>query len=392
MVAYTDYTGDARVRREAETLAAHGFHVRFLATRSGPAREFELEGVAVSELREAKYQGKSARAYLGSYLRFLMMASRECARLLRRGELDVVHVHNMPDFLVFAGLVPRLAGCKVVLDVHDSMPETFSVKFSGSPMLRRALTLEERVSTSVAHRVICVNEPQRDVLVARGLPLEKTFVSMNVPDPRIFGEPRPPMAAADASRLNLVYHGTMARRLGVDLLVRAVAELRETVPGVRLHLWGHGDDLDSFRTLARDLSVSDAIEFREQGYPLRQLPERLADMDVGVVGNRRSEAGDLMLPVKLLEYVWLGIPAVVPRLKAIEHYFSDEMVAFYEPDNVSSLSAAIRRLHADVERRRRQAAEAQRFLEDYGWARQGEQLVAMYEDLVGNEVEQGQSV
>jgi glycosyltransferase involved in cell wall biosynthesis len=382
MVAYTDYAGDARVRREAETLAANGFQVRFLALRSGPPRRFTLEGVDVWELREPKYQGKSARAYLASYLRFLMMASAECGRLLRRGELDVVHVHNMPDFLVFAGLFPRLTGCKVVLDVHDSMPETFSAKFPESSMLRRALMLEERVSTSVAHRVICVNEPQRDVLVARGLPLEKTFVSMNVPDPRIFGEPRQPQAAADGSRLNLVYHGTMASRLGVDLLVRAVAELRGTIPGVRLHLWGHGDDLPSFRALSRELSVDAAIEFREQGYPLKELPEQLAHMDIGVVGNRRSEAGELMLPVKLLEYVWLGIPAVVPRLRAIEHYFSDEMVSFYEPDSVSSLTDAIRRLHIDAERRRTQALHAQRVLSKYGWACQGKQLVSMYESLV----------
>jgi glycosyltransferase involved in cell wall biosynthesis len=383
MVAYTDYAGDARVRREAETLAAHGFRVRFLATRTGPAREFELEGVAVSELREPKYQGKSARAYLASYLRFLMTASAECMRLLRRRELDVVHVHNMPDFLVFAGLLPRLGGCKVVLDVHDSMPETFSVKFSESPLLHRALVLEERVSTSLAHRVICVNEPQRDVLVARGLPVDKTFVSMNVPDPRIFGSPRD-YSAADGQPLNLVYHGTMASRLGVDLVIRAVAQLRSSIPCIRLHLWGHGDDLPSFRALARELGVDEAIEFREQGYPLDELPERLRPMHIGVVGNRRSDAGELMLPVKLLEYVSLGIPAVVPRLRTIQHYFSDDMVAFFEPDDVTSLAAAIQRLFGDGSARRTQAARAQQFLQQYGWDRQGEQLVSMYEQLVEN--------
>jgi glycosyltransferase involved in cell wall biosynthesis len=384
MIAYTDYAGDARVRREAETLAEHGFHVRLMATRAGgPARDYVLDGVAVSELQEQKYQGKSARAYLASYCRFLLAASAECLRLRWRGELDVVHVHNMPDFLVFAGLLPRLSGCKVVLDVHDSIPETFSVKFSGSPLLRRALVVEERVSTAVAHRVICVNEPQMDVLVARGLPREKAFVSMNVPDPRIFGEPKP-YRAHDDGRLNLVYHGTMASRLGVDLVVRAIAELRASIPDLRLHLWGHGDDLDAFRGLARELSVDDLIEFRPQGYALRELTERLSDMHIGVVGNRRSEAGDLMLPVKLLEYVWLGIPAVVPRLRAIEHYFSDDMVSFFEPGDVASLSAAIRKLYEDAGRRRQQAARAQVFLEQYGWARQGEQLVSMYERLVEN--------
>ena len=103
-------------------------------------------------------------------------------RLLARGQLDVVHVHNIPDFLVLAGLVPRLAGCKVVLDVHDSVPETFAAKFSkGARSSGKLFCLEERLSAALAHSVICVNHPQRDVLVGRGIPDAKTFISMNVP-------------------------------------------------------------------------------------------------------------------------------------------------------------------------------------------------------------------
>ena len=107
-------------------------------------------------------------------------------------------------------------------------------------------------------------------------------------------------------------------------------------------------------------------------------------MDLGVVGNRRSAAGDLMLPVKLLEYVSLGIPAVVPRLRTIEHYFSEQMVAFYEPDNVQSLSDAIFRMHCDPELRRAQAVRARTFLADHGWQRQGAELVTMYQQLLEN--------
>jgi hypothetical protein len=131
MIAYTDYAGDARVRREAETLAANAFRVRCLTTRNGgAAKAFTLDGVDVQELDISKYRGKSSRAYVSSYLRFLGAASLACVRLMARGELDVVHAHNIPDFLVFAGLLPRLAGRKVVLDVHDSVPETFAAKFS----------------------------------------------------------------------------------------------------------------------------------------------------------------------------------------------------------------------------------------------------------------------
>jgi glycosyltransferase involved in cell wall biosynthesis len=383
MIAYTDYEGDARVRREAETLAAHAFRVRCLTTKNGgPPKQFRLGGVDVQELGITKYRGKSTRAYVSSYLRFLAAASVTCVRLMARGELDVVHAHNIPDFLVFAGLVPRLAGRKVVLDVHDSVPETFAAKFSSTSLVRKALFLEERLSALIAHKVICVNQPQRETLVARGIPDTKTFISMNVPDPRIFNHVDSTPRTPEPGRLNLVYHGTMAHRLGVDLLIRAVGCVKERIPAVQLHLWGHGDDLPAFQTLARDLNLGDHVVFNPQGHALEALPNHLRTMDLGVVGNRRSAACDLMLPVKLLEYVSLGIPAIAPRLKTIQHYFSEEMVTYYEPESVESLADAVVRLHSDEKLRGNQVVGAREFLALYGWERQGEELVTMYRTLM----------
>jgi glycosyltransferase involved in cell wall biosynthesis len=386
MIAYTNYATDARVRREAETLASHGFRVRCLALKTGtrPSNTV-LNGVEVLELGVRKYRGKSALAYIGSYVRFTLAASVACLRLLARRQLDVLHVHNIPDFLVLAGVLPRLAGTKVILDVHDSVPETFATKFSGGSAVWNALCLEERLSALVAHKVICVNHPQRDTLVARGIPLSKTLVSMNIADPSIF-TPSSASARSQPSpgRFNLVYHGTMAERLGVDLIIRATAQLRERVPNLRLHLWGQGDDLPRFQQLAEELGVEDAVCFKPEGYPLQELPSRLSSMDLGVVGNRRSAACDLMLPVKLLEYVSLGIPAVAPRLKTIGHYFSDDMVTFYEPEDVQSLADAIQRLYGEPATRRMQAGRASGFLGDYGWDRQGPELVNFYQTLLEN--------
>jgi glycosyltransferase involved in cell wall biosynthesis len=385
MIAYTNYAIDGRVRREAETLAAQGFRVRCLTTRNGnnPARS-ELNGVEIQELPIRKYRGKSTLTYLGSYLRFALFSAAACLGLLLRNELDVVHVHNLPDFLVLAGLLPRLGGKKVVLDVHDSVPETFATKFGGGGLLWRVLCLEERLSTLVAHTVICVNHPQRDALAARGVPRAKIFVSMNMPDPSIFGQPLADSqeAPAEAGTFNLVYHGTMAERLGVDLLIDAVARLRDRIPSVRLHLWGNGDDLDAFRRFAQAKRADDLIVFRPQGYSLSELPQHLRHMDVGLVGNRRTTAGDLMLPVKLLEYVSLGIPAIVPRLRTIEHYFTDDMVTYYDPDDVQSLTDSIVELYSNPARRRCQAGSARIFLLEYGWERQGADLVNLYRGLV----------
>lgn len=383
MVAYTEYATDARVRRASETLARNGFRVLCLANRMGDDRRtYVLDGVEVRELRIPKYRGKSMASYVASYVRFLLAATAECIRLLRAGTLDVVHVHNLPDFLAFAGLVPKLFGRKVVLDVHDSVPETFATKFARGGLSWKLLCAEEKLSALVAHRVICVNHPQRDTLVGRGIPGDKTFVSMNVPDPRIFAPVDGQPTASPGDTLNLVYHGTMANRLGVDLVIRAVAELRERLPALRLHLWGQGDDLDSYRALAHELGIADRIDFSGRMLPLHDLPRRLAPMHVGVVGNRPSVAGDLMLPVKLLEYVALGIPTVVPRLRTIEHYFTDDMVTYFEPGNVASLADAIEHLHAEPARRIEQARRARAFLGEHGWERQGADLVAFYRHLL----------
>jgi len=65
MVAYSDYVFDARIRREAETLASNGFRVTCFKLRNGAARErYTLNNVDVRELSVPKYQGKSRAAYL----------------------------------------------------------------------------------------------------------------------------------------------------------------------------------------------------------------------------------------------------------------------------------------------------------------------------------------
>jgi glycosyltransferase involved in cell wall biosynthesis len=387
MIAYTNYVVDARVRREAETLTAAGFRVICLTTRNqGAEPTFVVNGVEVRELPVPKFRGKSRVRYTMFYLRFLLAASLACVRLLASKELDAVHVHNMPDFLVFAAVIPRLFGKPVVLDVHDTMPETFAAKFANGSAIWRLLCLEEKISALVAHRIICVHDQQRETMVRRGIPRAKTFISMNVPDPAVFGKPpRERSAAHRADAFNLVYHGTMVDRLGVDLVIAAVARLRARIPGLRLHLWGGGDDLPKFQALARSLALEDVVEFKPGGYPVDELPEKLAGMDVCVIGNRRSIATELMLPVKLMECVGLGIPAVAPRLRTIEHYFTPDMVSFYTPEDVDGLADAVWRLYSDPDLRLKQAARARDFLTEFGWERQAAELVSFYRQLCGQD-------
>jgi glycosyltransferase involved in cell wall biosynthesis len=273
----------------------------------------------------------------------------------------------MPDVLVFAALVPRLLGCKVVLDIHDSVPETYAGKFETAPgPLFRLLGLEERLCCLFAHKIICVNHVQREAVIGRGVPAEKVCTVITMPT----FTSRPPLKTAhDGSQsFRVVNHGTVSKRLGTDILIQAAAKLGHEIPGFELHIIGGGDDWDEIVRLTESLGLSSHTSFRK-GVPFDALPQELSIMDVGVVANRANIATQLMLPAKLIDYVSLGVPAVVPKLRAIEYYFMPDMVSYFEPENVDSMVRAVLRLYESREGRQRQSVNARRFIERYNWSK-----------------------
>ena len=384
MIAYTNYPVDARVRREAEALVNDAnYQVSVLTLkRNFLPRTYVSNGVLVKELNLKKYRGKSPLRYMWSYLRFTLLSWLECTRLFLKNELDIVHIHNMPNFLVFSAIVPRLFGKKLILDIHDSVPETFLSKFNGSSnFLFNFFCLEERISSALAHRIICVNEVQRNVLVKRGIPEEKTSISMNIPDDRLFISDRIPHFEPDSNgRFKIVYHGTITHRLGVDLAIQSVSQLVDKIPKLEFHIWGAGEFLEHCVSLSGTLGLNDKVHFHGT-VDFTSIPEVLKDMDLGVVPNRRSNATDMMLPLKMLEYIALGIPVVAARLETVEYYFSDGMVSYFEPDDVQSLVSAIYSNYKEKTKSRERAEKSLNFLKKYSWAEHKNELFNLYSKL-----------
>ncbi len=380
MIAYTNYSIDGRVRLEAESLVNWGHEVILLVGKEGATpRTYSVRGVKVKELGVRIYGDKGQFHYLLSYLSFLALAFVACTRLFIQSRVDLVHVHNMPDVLIFAGLIPRLFGRKLILDVHDTVPETYVAKFGiTSHLVFSLLRFEERICFGLAHKLICVNRVQRDLLIERGVRREKTAIVVTM---QKFRSRTPATNHHNQPQaFRMVNHGTVTRRLGIDLIVQATAKLVHVIPGFELHLFGEGDDLDNVLSLIQTLGLSKHVHFHGV-VPWETLPEELKTMDVGIVGNRANAATELMLPAKLIDYVVLGIPAIVPKLEAIQYYFSPDMASFFEPENVDSIVAATLKLYRDKACRDRQAQRAKAFLDKYSWDNQRSGLKDIYDNL-----------
>jgi glycosyltransferase involved in cell wall biosynthesis len=385
MIVYSKYKNDARVRREAETLAAlPGYRVSVLTLKEARLpTTYVMNGVKVYELDIGKYRGKSNIKYMLSYFRFTVLSLLACSRLMMKDSMDIVHVHNMPNFIIFSAIIPRLAGKRIILDIHDIMPETYLSKFKHPShlALSRILRMEESLSCAFAHKIICTNHSQLAMLLKRGIPASKITISMNVPDPALFNEKILHQERANLrENFKLVYHGTRAKRLGIDVALRAVASLVEKIHGIEFTIIGDGDDRQEFMDLSRELGLQNCVHFRKT-IPLEDLASSLQEMSLGIVSNRRDCATELMLPVKMLEYIALGIPVVVPRLKAIEQYFSEDMVFYFEPNNVDSLADSILTAFNDETLRSEKVERAKYFLEKYGWQKHKFSLIELYKDI-----------
>jgi len=352
MVAYTRYTSDTRVRREAEALVNRGDVVDVICLREKGEGIERFNGVGLFQVTMGRYRGSSGIKYLAKYFQFFVLASLCLAFLHLKKPYEIIQVHTMPDFMVFVAIIPRLIGAKVLLDVHDLMPELYQSKYGlhESHWLIRFITWTERRSVGFAHRAIAVHKPHLDALVGHGNPAEKFIVLLNLPDPKIFSKRTGAGSASDNS-FRLIYHGTVAKRHGLRVALRALPHVKEEIKDLTFQIVGVGDDLPYLIELAEELDLADCVSMSEGWLPKEELVPVILNADIGIVPTLNDDFTKYMLPTKLLEYVALGIPVICSRTETVQAYFDDSMIQYVEPGDANDLAEKILDLYRNPGKR-----------------------------------------
>jgi glycosyltransferase involved in cell wall biosynthesis len=383
MVHYSEFAVDSRIQRQARALAERGDEVDCVCIGDEGAETVGAGTIRTHRASAGKPRG-GARAYVEGNARFLAGAARLVTALDRRRRFDLIEVHNMPNALVLAALRPKLRRVPIVLNFHDTFPELFATLFEKPPdhPLVRMVRVEERLSSGVADGHVFVTEEARDLLASRGISAKRSEIVMNTPDERVFGQRREPISVPTDGDLRVIYHGGLADRFGVETLVRAIALLRER--GFPATLDVYGSDAEAARALASRAAAiaTEGVRIAPRPTPVAEIPAVLQQADLGVVPTLRDDFTELLLPVKLLEYVHMGLPVVASRLPVIERYFGPSEVNFAEPGDPAAIAAEIEAVQADPGAARDRALNAAERLAAMEWRRQRQGYLAFIDGLV----------
>lgn len=365
-VAYAFYESDNRIMRYAETAAARGDHVEVIALRHpGQCRREELHGVRVSRIQRRLRNEKHPLSY---FLRILLFSASATLRVsfqhIRR-RIDVIHVHSVPDVLVFCAFLPKLLGCRVILDIHDILPEFYASKFGvdESSLAFRFLLLAEKLSTAFADHVIIANHLWHTRLVARAVAPDKCTAIINAPDPAVF---RCEGRRRRDGKFVLIYPGSLNEHQGLEVAVRAVAQASTIAPEIELHIYGEGPCKERLIFLARACGIEEKVRFFPL-LPLREVAARIENADLGIVPKRADGFGNEAFSTKVLEFMSLGVPVLVTGTRVDHYYFDPSVVTFCESGSEEDFARKLLLLRDDRHLRLAQARRASAFVKKHDW-------------------------
>jgi glycosyltransferase involved in cell wall biosynthesis len=383
MVAYSGYETDGRIRRYAEALARRGDMVDVIALEGfqNKGKVSTLNGVTIYHIQRRDHNETGHWSYVSRLLRFLFKSSVVLTRLHARNRYDVVHIHNMPDFLVFAAWYPKMTGARLILDIHDIVPELFANKFKTGlkQFYVTGLRLVEKLCCRFVDHVIVSNHLWVEKLVARSVRPAQCSVVVNLPDPEVFS--RRQRTRQDGPFI-VIFPGTFQWHQGLDIGIKAFAEFRKKVPNAEFHLYGAQDEklTNWLKDIARDLGLADVVKFCGIA-SLDAIPGIIANADLGIVPKRADSFGNEAYSTKIMEFMSQGIPVVVSRTKIDSYYFDDETVRFFPSGDSAAMAEAMYEVASNPALRATLVRRGLEYVERNGWDRNKQEYFDLIDSL-----------
>lgn len=381
MLAYAPYEKDARLKMYAESLVQRGDEVDVISLRrQGQGTAGTVRGVHVFRIQERLEDEKRRWTHLVRLSKFFLRASIFLSWRYLKKKYQLIHVHNMPDFLIFAAIVPKLFGAKIILDIHDIVPEYYTNKFKSPKqgLVFKTLLLVERMAAAFSDHVIVSNDIWRRRLITRTVSETKCTTILNSHDESIFF---PMIKKRRTDKVIVIYPGSLNWHQGVDIAIQAMAEVKKQKPEIEFQIYGNGSQKPYLQGLAKELGLTSHIVFNDF-VALERIAAIMAEADLGVVPKRNDSFGGEAFSTKIPQLMALGVPVIVSETVIDRFYFNDSVVRFFKPGDERDLAKALIDLISNKEKRDRLSRNALGFIQDLAWGKKKAEYYNLVNRLV----------
>jgi glycosyltransferase involved in cell wall biosynthesis len=375
------YPNDVRVRKETLALKEKGYDVDVICLRLEDEKKIEsFKGVNVYRL-PVNHRREGILMYLMQYLSFFCLAFIRLMVLYPRKRYDYIQINTLPDFLVFLTVIPKVFGTKILLDLHEPSAELYGLKFGPrfKPLIK-IVELVEQLSIRFADQAITVSQQMKDNYVKRGADPTKISVILNVPNLEFSNTAYSLKKEKNNGEFRLICHGAMLKRYGQDLVIKAIAIIRDKLPGIRLDILGYGEEEETLKQLSHKLHVEDFVRFH--GFlPFDDMVAMVAQAHAGVVPVERNAYSDLVHTNKMFEYISMKKPVLITRTKAVEEFFNTPpavCLQFFESGDVQDLARGIIDLYKNIEERSAMAENAYKVFYSVRWEKTSQDYCALF--------------
>ena len=241
----------------------------------------------------------------------------------------------------------------------------------------------ERSSIRGSDRIITISQSMKNIASRFGAQLGQIDVVPDGVDTMIFrpvdGQPLRERHAPGAKYV-VIFHGVIDPQDRPELMVDAARLMVEREPAISFWLVGDGAAVPALKERARRYGLEERFYF--SGWvPQGEVPRYISASDLGLVILPDVLSARGRVTLKEFEYWACGVPAVLPRLPALEEIAKDgEAASFYEPGNHRDLAEKICELLADEGRRKEMGARGLELAKErFEWRKLADRFVELCE-------------
>lgn len=283
---------------------------------------------------------------------------------------DIIYLYK-PTPITVLGLLPRLWGCTVVLDMDDLGSEVMKLEGQSKLAIWLVATSEKLAMRFSTHVVVA--STYLESIVRATYPHERVLVLPNGVEPGDY-------AAVPESkpRHGVYFFGGMNRLELMTDLLQAIPEVAKAIPDVKVTIAGGGSALDDVKKLAHELNIDRYITFTGWLSDMLSVQSHTHFADLGICYQPDTQTVRAASNMKVFQYMAMRTVPVVSDVGDLRRYVQDGKAGVaVKPGDAHELARALIELLQDDARRVRLANEANRLARDeYSWAARGADVAA----------------